>query len=259
MVYYLAYCQGDILLTREGHIPLDNQIPFQIKPWNKVTAIQRGKDKFEILRLDNPLTNYPDFHMVGLRQSYETLSRSEYQIAGKGAELVYWDRNTRYCGMCGAPLKWLTPISKQCPECKKEWWPSLAIAIIVRVDRGDEILMVQARSFRDKHYGLVAGFVETGETLEECVHREVKEETGIEIENVHYFGSQPWPYPCGLMVGFTARYAKGDLALQKEELNDGGWFGKNNLPELPGKASIARELVEDWLNKQKLSQEQKIS
>lgn len=251
MTYYLAYCQGDILLTKEGNIPFGIQVPFPIKPWNKVTTLQRDENQYQILRLDAPITNHPAFNMVALRKSFEVLSDEEYQLAGKGAELVYWDKNTQYCGMCGAPLGWQTPISKQCPECKKEWWPSLAIAIIVRVERENEILMVHAHSFRDNHYGLVAGFVETGETLEECVRREVKEETGIEIKDIRYFGSQPWPYPCGLMVGFTAQYANGSLLLQKEELDHGGWFDKENLPELPGKASIARKLIEDWLSKQK--------
>lgn len=257
MTYYLAYCQGDILLTKEGNIPFGIQVPFPTKPWNKITTLQRGNNQYEIIRLDAPLTKNPEFCMVGLRQSFGILSEDDYQIAGKGAELVYWDKNTKYCGMCGAPLEWQTPISKQCPECKKEWWPSLAIAIIVRVERENELLMVHAHSFRDKHYGLVAGFVETGETLEECVRREVIEETGIEIKDIQYFGSQPWPYPCGLMVGFTAQYASGNLRLQKEELDNGGWYKKENLPELPGKASIARKLIEDWLSKQKERKERK--
>lgn len=144
-------------------------------------------------------------------------------------------------------MKWQTEISKQCPECHKELWPSLATAIIVRISKGDEILMVHARTFRDKHYGLVAGFVETGETLEQCVEREVWEEVHLKINNIRYFGSQPWPYPSGLMVGFTADYESGDISLQRAELSDGGWYNRNNLPELPGTASIAYSLIQDWL------------
>ena len=135
----------------------------------------------------------------------------------------------------------------RCKECGKELWPSLATAIIVRVTRGDEILMVHAHTFRDRHYGLVAGFVETGETLEEAVVREVHEEVGLEITNVRYFGSQPWPYPCGLMVGFNADYVSGEIKLQEEEIAKGGWFHRNHLPEIPEKLSIARMLIDDWL------------
>lgn len=247
MTLYLAYCQGDILLTDEGNIPFGIQPPIPFKPWNHITTFQVNDLQCKVYRLDKAVTDIPGLKMVGLRKSFDVLSPDEYQLAGKGAELMYWDQNTKYCGVCGSPLKWQTEISKQCPECGKEWWPSLAIAIIVRIVRDDEILLVHARSFRGNYYGLVAGFVETGETLEECVRREAWEETHIRLKNIHYFGSQPWPYPCGLMVGFTAEYESGDLELQKSELGGGGWFKKNALPEIPGKASIARQLIDDWL------------
>ena len=110
-------------------------------------------------------------------------------------------------------------------------------------------MLVHARNFKGDFYGLVAGFVETGETLEEAVHREVLEETGITIENLHYFGSQPWPYPSGLMIGFTADYVSGNIHLQKEELSKGAWFTKDNLPNIPEKLSIARRMLDDWIIK----------
>ena len=144
-------------------------------------------------------------------------------------------------------MKMHTDISKRCEECGKEVWPSLATAIIVLVHRGDEVLLVHARNFRGNFFGLVAGFVETGESLEEAVHREVMEETGLEITNLRYFGSQPWPYPSGLMVGFHADYGSGEIKLQKEELAAGQWFTKDNLPEIPEKLSIARRIIDDWL------------
>ena len=140
-----------------------------------------------------------------------------------------------------------TPISKKCDQCGKEIWPLLAPAVIVLVRKGDEVLLVHANNFRDDHYGLVAGFVETGETLEEAVYREVMEETGLHITNLRYFGSQPWPYPCGLMVGFTADYVEGSIHLQTEELSAGAWFTKDHLPHIPEKMSIARHLIDAWL------------
>ena len=140
-----------------------------------------------------------------------------------------------------------TEISKRCSNCGKEVWPQLATAIIVLIHRGDEVLLVHARNFKGDFYGLVAGFVETGETLEEAVHREVMEETGLRIKNLRYFGSQPWPYPSGLMVGFNADYAGGDIHLQREELSRGAWFKKDNLPTIPEKLSIARKILDDWL------------
>lgn len=249
-MYYYIFCQGDILLTAEGNVPFGDLPPVDVKPWQEVTTLQRGGEQCRIVRLDSPVVGRNDLQMVPLRKSAQFLSPEDYQFAGKCAELLYWDQNTRYCGVCGSPLKWQTEISKQCPECGKEWWPSLAIATIVRVERGDEILMVHARSFRGNFYGLVAGFVETGETLEDCVRREVWEETHIRIRNLRYFGSQPWPYPCGLMVAFTAEYESGELQLQKEELGGGGWFTRQNHPELPAPGSIAREMIDDWLAKE---------
>ena len=185
--------------------------------------------------------------MVGLRKTFDVLPSDFYQLAGKCAELVYWDQNSKYCGCCGAPMKWHTEISKHCTECGKEIWPQLQTAIIVRVTRGDEVLMVHAHNFRGHFYGLVAGFVETGETLEECVRREVWEETHLKVKNVRYFASQPWPYPAGLMVGFTADYDGGEIQLQRSELGGGGWFRRDNLPEMPNRSSLARQLIDDWL------------
>ena len=171
-----------------------------------------------------------------------------YLKAGKCAELLYWDHNTQFCGVCGAPMKLHTAISKRCENCGKEIWPQVAPAIIVRITRGtDEVLMARARNFRGDFYGLIAGFVETGETLEEAVVREVREETGLEVSNIRYFDSQPWPYPSGLMVGFTADYAGGQIHIQHEELQNVAWFHRDHLPKLPEKLSIARRLIDDWL------------
>lgn len=249
MTRYLAYCQGDILLTSEGNIPFGVELPLPLKPWNFVTTLQTGADEVKIIRLDSPATGIDSLEMVGLRKTHAILSPEDYQLAGKGAELLYWDANTKYCGVCGAPNRWMTDISKKCTECGKEWWPSVSTAIIVRIQRDDRILLVRSRNFRGNKHGLVAGFLETGESLEECVEREVREETGIKIKNLRYFASQPWPYPFGLMVGFTADYDEGELHLQKSELCEGGWFTRDNLPEIPDKASIARRLIDDWLNK----------
>lgn len=185
--------------------------------------------------------------MCGLRKSYYKLSQQQYLKAGKCQEILYWDFNTKFCGVCGAPMKMHTAISKRCTQCGKEVWPQLATAVIVLVHREDKVLLVHARNFKSDFYGLVAGFVETGETLEEAVEREVMEETGISITNIRYFGSQPWPYPCGLMVGFHADYVQGDIHLQQSELSRGGWFDREHLPQIPEKLSIARMLIDDWL------------
>lgn len=119
--------------------------------------------------------------------------------------------------------------------------------MIVLIRRGEEVLLVHARNFRGSFHGLVAGFLEVGETLEQCVRREVMEETGLTIKNITYFGSQPWPYPSGIMIGFFADYENGTIKLQDDELSAGSFFSKENLPELPAKLSIARRMIDWWI------------
>ena len=250
--YYFVFCKDDVLLMPldDGSftIPCQEEPPTEVKPWTHIMNISPMADGTEVVTYtiemppaDSELQPYP------LRQSYYKLPRELYLKAGKCQELLYWDRNTKYCGVCGAPMRMDTDISKKCTECGKEIWPQLATAVIVLIHRGDEVLLVRAKNFRTDFYGLVAGFVETGETLEEAVAREAMEETGVTITNIRYFGSQPWPYPCGLMVGFHADYVSGEIHLQRSEIAKGGWFTRDNLPTIPEKLSIARMLLDDWL------------
>ena len=252
---WFIFCKGNLMLEKLPNgsfsIPEGNQPPIATKDWTHVLNVSPmdNGDEVKTFLIDEPVTNNPRYEMCGLRKSFYLLPTDLYLKAGKCHELIYWDQNTKYCGVCGFPMKMHTDISKRCPNCGKEVWPTVATAIIVLIHRGDEVLLVHARNFKGNFYGLVAGFVETGETLEEAVHREVMEETGLTITNLRYFGSQPWPYPSGLMVGFTADYVSGDIHLQREELSRGAWFTKDNLPEIPEKLSIARQILDDWLAK----------
>ena len=250
--YWFVFCKGDLLLekTSDGRytIPYQEEAPTPLKEWTNVHTITPfGDDDVCTYTIDGPVTDNPRYEMCGLRATYNKLPHELYQIAGKCQEILYWDANTLFCGVCGGPMKMHTEISKRCTHCGKEIWPLLATAIIVLIRREDKVLLVHARNFRGKFFGLVAGFVETGETLEEAVVREVHEEVGIKIKNIRYFASQPWPYPCGLMVGFTADYVSGELHLQRSELDDAGWFDRDHLPPVPDKMSIARQLIDSWL------------
>ena len=188
-----------------------------------------------------------EISFIPLRASYDVLPLAHYLMAGKARELMHFDDTVRYCSVCGAPMRWNTDISKMCTSCQREVWPTIATAIIVRITRGDEVLLVRAKNFRGNYYGLVAGFLETGETLEECVRREVREETNLEVKDIRYFGNQPWPYPSGQMIGFTAHYAGGTLRIQDDELSTAAFFHRDHLPEIPHKLSMARMLIDDWL------------
>jgi NADH pyrophosphatase NudC (nudix superfamily) len=165
-------------------------------------------------------------------------------------EILYWDRSNRFCPTCGTPLVQKEPIMKKCPNCGREIYPVISTAILVLVRKEDSLLLVHAHNFKGTFNSLVAGFLETGETLEECVAREVKEETGLDVKNIRYFGSQPWPYPSGLMVGFIADYASGDIHLQDDELSSGNFYTRDHLPELPRKLSLARKMIDWWIAQQ---------
>lgn len=249
--YWFIFIANNILLLHDEngyHIPCAPHPPLPLKNWTprQPLPVLRGKACMAY-SISVPPADMKGLETIGLRQSWHLLDKDFYQMAAKAYELLYWDSNTRYCGVCGAPMKRHTDISKRCTNCGKEVWPQVSPAIIVRIRKGDKILMVHALNFsRREMYGLVAGFVETGETLEECVRREVKEEVGVNIDNIRYFGSQPWPYPCGIMIGFTADYVDGDIHVQEEELSNAGWFGADNLPPIPDKMSIARQLIDDF-------------
>jgi len=187
----------------------------------------------------------------GLRQVYGRMDEDLFWVAGQAVQIIDWDRTHQFCGRCGTRTK-LHPTerAKECPQCGLLHFPRLAPAIIVLVERGHEMLLARARRFPTAMYSTIAGFVEPGESLEEAVVREVKEESGITVRDIRYFGSQPWPFPHSLMVGFTAVYESGEITLGDEENIDAGWFSADNLPTLPGKISIARQLIDWFLEKQ---------
>ncbi len=186
----------------------------------------------------------------GLRQLYPQLDETLFSLAGRAIQIVAWDRMHQFCGQCGAPTETVaTERAKLCPRCGLSSYPRLSPAIIIAVLRpteaGTRLLLARNHRFPPGRYSVIAGFVEPGETLEECACREVLEEVGIQIKNVHYFGSQPWPFPNSLMIGFTAEYDSGEFDLEAAEIADAGWFTADALPGLPPKMSIARRLI-DW-------------
>lgn len=247
-VYWFIFFNDQLLLQKKGEtytIPYSINPPVTVKNVLEVNLLEDMPAC--TASVDTPLEETAEYLLMGLRASYDYLDPVLHKIAGKAYELIYWDQHSRFCPSCGTKTVMQTTISKQCPNCKYEIYPVVSPAILVLIRKGDAILLVHARNFRGSFYGLVAGFLETGETLEECVRREVMEETGLEINNITYFGNQPWPYPSNLMVGFIADYVSGTIRLQDEELSEGAFFTKDNLPELPRKLSLARKMIDWWL------------
>lgn len=184
----------------------------------------------------------------GLRGLHGVLAPDAFALAGKAFQLLGWARSHRFCGTCGAvtapdPKE----LARACPACRAVVYPRLNPAVIVLVTRGDEALLSRSPHFAPGVYSCQAGFVGPGESLEDAVRREVREEVGVELADVRYFGSQPWPFPNSLMIGFTATWAGGEIVRDPGEIEDARWWRRDALPGLPGHLSIARALIEAWL------------
>lgn len=185
---------------------------------------------------------------AGLRVAYGKLEEVALDVAMLAYQIQYWDGHYRFCAGCGGPLVLkTTERAKRCDACARDFYPPVVPAIIVRVERGDSVLLTRQSRFPKGMYGLVAGFLEPGETLEQCVAREVLEETGIVVRDVRYFGSQQWPFPHQVMVAFTAAHASGEIVVDTSELEEAAWFARDAMPMLPPPLSIARRLLDDWL------------
>lgn len=187
--------------------------------------------------------------LVSLRQLYSLLPNSQLKAAIYGFQIILWNRKNKYCGACGSYTEERLPnvLVKCCPNCNEEYYPKISPSVIVAVVNNDKILLAQHKRVTNGMYTVLAGFVNSGESLEECIHREIKEETNVEVTNIRYFGSQPWPFPDSLMIGFIADYSKGELKPDNEEITDLKWFKSSEIPEWPDKVSIARTLIDYFI------------
>jgi NAD+ diphosphatase len=185
----------------------------------------------------------PDAAFVPLRSALMTLGPDHLGVLSAAAELLHFEQTHRFCGRCaGSLVDSAADRGKRCPACRVDFYPRIAPAVIVLVHDGPRLLLTHVgnRPF----WALVAGFLEPGETLEQCAAREVREETGIAVDDLRYFGSQPWPFPSQVMVGFIARHAGGEIAVDRKELDEAGWFPVDALPPVPPPLSIARRMID---------------
>jgi NAD+ diphosphatase len=200
----------------------------------------------------------PTMTRVGLRQLHALVPQLEWSLASRAVQIVAWDRNHRFCGRCGTPTE-PHPAERvrRCPNCGLAAYPRLTPAVIVLVTRGEHeelALLAWGRRHHGRHYSTLAGFVEVGETLEEAVRREVHEETAIEVRDIRYFGSQPWPFPNQLMLGFRARYGAGEIVPQPDEIVEARWFTPDEVETVTasrGGFSIAGQLIDGWIAEQR--------
>ena len=193
----------------------------------------------------SPAPSYLDLFRL-----WGSVDEATWAVAGRAVQLVEWSRTHRVCGRCGVATEDAPgERARRCPDCGLLAFPRLAPAVIVLVQRDDgRALLARNARFPSTMYSCLAGFVEPGETLEQTVTREIREEVGIEVTDVRYFASQPWPFPHSLMIGFTVSWASGEVTVDGTEIVDARWFSSDDLPDIPPSMSIARRLIDSWLS-----------
>ena len=187
---------------------------------------------------------------AGLRSLFGVMADDLVAIAGRAGQLLDWDRSHKFCGVCATPTQ-RDPKerARRCPACQHTSYPRISPAMMCLVTRGSQILLARNVNFPAGRYSALAGFLEAGESIEDAIHREVREEVGIEVSSLCYFASQSWPFPNSLMIAYTAEYAGGELTPNGHEIAEAEWFDHTNLPQLPPRISIARALINDTLRR----------
>jgi NAD+ diphosphatase len=182
---------------------------------------------------------------AGLRSLFSVLSDEHFAVAGRALQLLDWDRTHQFCGRCGAPTEAKSDErARVCPQCRLSVYPRIAPAIMALVRKGRQVLLGRSPHFPPGMYSALAGFVEPGETLEQCLAREVEEEVGLRVSQIRYFASQPWPFPHSLMIAFVCDWESGEISPREGEIEAAHWFDVLQLPKLPSRISISRRLID---------------
>ena len=193
-----------------------------------------------------PRTLSAEFEYHGLRQLFGSGQEQSARIASAGLGILDWDAHHRFCGTCGTPTEVKEgERARACPSCGLVSFPRISPAIIVAIIRDGRILLAHNNRHKGDLYSIIAGFVEVGESLEDSVRREIREEVGLEVKDIKYFGSQPWPFPNSLMIGFVAHHASGEIEIDGEEIGRAAWYAYDKLPQIPPAGSISRRII-DW-------------
>ena len=250
--YYFCFSGEDVLVRKSGEGGL---FPLLTAEKAKEFGFQHecfigslnGKPCFSAAKADKLVPD--EYQWTGLRDLYLTDEKELSDVAGYAKQIFDWNRNFRFCGRCAAETVALPgEHARLCERCQLINYPRISPAIITAVIKGNQILLARGLKFSDKQmFSVLAGFLEPGESLEECVRREVFEEVGIGVTNVRYFKSQSWPFPDSLMIGFTAEYQSGDIKINETEIAEAGWFNADALPKVPARRSISSELIQWFL------------
>jgi NAD+ diphosphatase len=253
---FLIY-HGDRLLTDmrgASPVPLEGSVLGSLETDADVSLFLgywQDRACYALAYVDSPQFDPMQFNMGSLYQLLGRVHPELFALAGRGLQIVSWHFDHQFCGRCGAPMqRHPKDRAMSCKPCRQLLYPRLSPAIIVLVTRGNEMLLARNHSFPEGMYSTLAGFVEAGESSEQCVRREVEEETGIIVKDIQYFGSQPWPFPSQLMLGFFAEYDSGVITPDDDEIADAQWFTASNMPATPPAHAISGQLIENFLRRQ---------
>lgn len=248
-VLWVLRCERQLLLAAGSNAPFPQCLadeldvlgsPLPVGEWDGLPCHAADVSRFPDL---------PGVRPAPLRDLFALAGESAFALAGRAVQLLDWQRQHGHCGACGTPtVRKPGEMAMACPECGLVVYPRISPAIMVLVRRGRELLLARSPRFKPGVFSALAGFVEAGETLEECVVREVREEVGIEIANLRYFASQSWPFPNSLMIAFFADYASGEITPDPVEIEAADWFLPEDLPLLPEPISLSRRLIDAALS-----------
>lgn len=238
--------KNDELLLNAGQIPHGTAQSLGLEvPYIHIGILDQQDCFAAELPSDSPVPE--GWQAQSIRSLFAFFDEATVGVIGYAAQIIYWQRTSRFCGVCGSPRGPLgRDMARTCTGCGHTSYPRVSPAVLVLIHDGDKILLAQKPGW-GKRYSIIAGFVDPNESLEDCVRRETQEEVGLEVDSLHYLGSQPWPFPHQLMVAFSARYVGGKIKLEEDELSDAQWFSPDNLPELPPPISLSRQVIDAWL------------
>lgn len=246
--YWFIFNEGKLLINPENDLklPFTNSLKeFSILPI-RTQYIGTLEDYPCYAAEVVPDTAAPQgMYFEDLKYIYDTLNEDIFLLSGRAIQIINFDKTHQFCGKCGGPTQDVEhEIAKICPDCNLMSFPRISPAVITAIIKDSKILMAK-HSYGPARYSLIAGFVEPGETLKEAVRREIAEEVSLKVKNIKYFGSQSWPFPHSLMIGFTAEYESGEIKVDGKEIEKANWFAPNEVPRMPSKMSIASDLI-DW-------------
>lgn len=238
-----GFVEGQLLLPEEGELQPAPPWPGPVRHYLGTLG---GHDCWA-LRLDEAPAGWK---RTPLRAAMMGLPAPLMGLAGRAAQVLEWERAHRFCGACGTPTeRLLHERAAKCPACGHVAYPRISPAMMVLVWRPGELLLARAPHFAPGMYSALAGFVEAGESIEECIEREVEEEVGVQVADLAYYGSQSWPFPHSLMIAFTARWTGGEIVPQPGEIEDAQWFPIDRLPQIPPRFSISGHLIRDTVER----------